>query len=236
MKTAETLGVPDDSTLRGTTGEFDDGYRLPDVKQPKIPDWAGNPDVPRIKKADHGEAQRKGLREFISVCWSHGPFTMFDTETGACFLCLDDNRGLPVQAQYRAAGGTCYVETCAVHGDQITAFGKHGCRECNHTRSPRAQARKERRSTFLKWCDKHGSVEHSVSRGDCLTCFTTSGMPRTGTQRTSSNPERAQARATGATSYMGECETHGRVPHHTIRGKCLTCFNSLGYPRPGPKG
>jgi hypothetical protein len=33
---------------------------------------------------------------------------------------------------------------------------------------------------------------------------------------------------------MDVCPTHGRVPHDTIRGKCLTCFTTLGTPRKRP--
>lgn len=46
------------------------------------------------------------------------------------------------------------------------------------------------------------------------------------------NPFRVDARRSSRQTYVGDCPLHGRGDFHTIRGVCLSCCNTMGYPRP----
>lgn len=76
----------------------------------------------------------------------------------------------------------------------------------------------------------HGETDHHTHNGKCATCFTTAGIQRR--PRTDVNSARAWARREGHYEYLDECLKHGQIKHHVQTGKCLTCFNAMGYPRP----
>jgi hypothetical protein len=76
----------------------------------------------------------------------------------------------------------------------------------------------------------HGETDHHTQNGKCASCFTTAGIRRR--VRADVNPARVEARRSGAYEYLDECPHHGQTKHHVQTGKCLTCFNAMGYPRP----
>lgn len=174
--------------------------------------------------------------EFTGICGKHGE-ALFDTETGACLLCLVDlsGAGLPPLAMYREAGATQYPAPCPDHGAASLHMVQNGlCITCfaEQRGDPvRVRARRAGRSTYDAYCAACGSTtDHHVSSGTCATCTNSAGRPRIAPPQ-KQNPARIEARRLGLTTYQDVCTIHGPHPHHTARGKCLGCFTTLGQPR-----
>ena len=233
---------PDEITLYADDKpeRIPDGYALPTaaVISPASR-FANMHEWPEIKRAAREAALRDHAPEFVAPCGAHGLQSLFDTGTAACLLCLDSHRHLPVMAQYKAAGASCYVGTCPVHGETRQHFGGNGCSKCRDARGrplgrddARGAARSAGASRYIARCAAHGEVEHYTATGHCSSCRTTAGLARsTEPMGRPGDPARIAARRARATTYLAPCDQHGEVPHHTIRGKCLTCYTSLGYPR-----
>lgn len=82
-------------------------------------------------------------------------------------------------------------------------------------------------SGYWTSCSIHGSTPHMMRGLKCAKCFTVVGKPRI------QNEARAAARRKGQAVYPDNCSVHGyQVPFSTGPGKCLTCYNATGYPRP----
>jgi hypothetical protein len=82
-------------------------------------------------------------------------------------------------------------------------------------------------------CGEHGPAALArCSNGKCVLCYDAAGRKRKGRP---GDPIRIAARASGASSYRSTCTVHGETDFHTIRGRCLDCFTSLGYPRKVPR-
>lgn len=97
----------------------------------------------------------------------------------------------------------------------------------------RKTAREARQPTYFAPCPAHGiRVPHYTHNGACAQCYTTDGRLRA-PPRPAASPARVDARRTGSPTYLAACPVHGPgVPHHTQRGLCAQCYNSLGSPRP----
>jgi len=91
-------------------------------------------------------------------------------------------------------------------------------------------ARKMGLKFFPGYCDEHKWCDHHIQSAKCAGCFTVNGARRR--PRTDVNSARAWARREGHYEYLDECLKHGQAKHHVQTGKCLTCFNAMGYPRP----
>lgn len=175
-------------------------------------------------------ARNNLIVEYDNDCPHHG---VTDHCAGKCVICY------PRDAARHRLNAT-FVGNCATcgpgyhslsHGRCLTCYTKAGVRRVG--RSPRAVARASGSTSYLDTCVKHGQTAHGVQSGKCLTCFNSMGLRRPAAPV--GDPLRIAARAAGAASYLSWCSLHGGVPHSTTRGKCLTCFNSLGYPRPGAR-
>lgn len=223
--------------------KYNDGYRLA-VNAAPILRFGRMPPSEMIywedmRREARAQAQRDGLTEFTGPCFYHGDTSMFDAATGACLLCLDANSNLPPAAQYKASMATSYVLDCPKHGPAVHRFGQHGkCQKCFDSlgrarvgNSARAEARNASKPAYRDTCADCGETDFGVASGKCLTCFNTGGMPRSAERGRPGDPVRIAARAAGSTTYLGRCERHGTAEHHTARGKCLLCFNTLGQPR-----
>lgn len=188
--------------------------------------------------------------EFIAICGRHGE-TNYDTHYGHCKLCNLELADRPAKIRARFSGAVIFVDKCEIHGlvdhslgkSTTRTFGKVRCLSCfdMHGRvrslnaNPRRKAaRAARLPTYLDFCfDCAGDRTYSVTHGLCLECFTTAGTRRRQPTTALDGP-RVLARRSEASTYLATCPAHGAVPHSTIRGLCLTCFNSLGGVRRGP--
>lgn len=74
--------------------------------------------------------------------------------------------------------------------------------------------------SYEDYCDAHGVTAFASCTKRCTLCAV-------------ENPRRtrAEARALGMSRFLAECPTHGETDHDVPRGKCLTCFTTLGAPR-----
>ncbi len=97
------------------------------------------------------------------------------------------------------------------------------------------QARELAQSLFFNaywWtCEHHGPTMFHTASGKCSICYKESKRKVT--------PARAAAKVAGEATYMDHCAIHLTVAHSTARGLCLSCYNTLGKPRPkstNPRG
>lgn len=189
------------------------------------------------RRISRQRATDSGHSEFIAKCAHHGRESIFDTATGACLSCLADNAGLPLQARYQAAAGSCYADRCEEHGGYTARFGEVGCSLCKRPETaPRILAQRAGALRYDDICATCGPSLFSTRSGRCVTCFTVAGQSRTATPPAGrpqqvDNP-RAVARRAGDKSYLATCATHGETPHSVAHAKCLRCFNAMGHPRP----
>lgn len=144
----------------------------------------------------------------------------------------------------KGAGVETVYWTCEAHGMTFFSVRKGDCLLCRQPKhrgpkgfAPRVAARDAGETRYQGVCAIHGKAPHSTNLGKCLTCFTASGMKRKlGPDEVTGNPIRAEARRSGAKSYPGACTIHGTTPFGTNTGKCLRCFNAMGYKRPVDRG
>lgn len=155
----------------------------------------------RVPRSDENRAKARRARvwRYEGVCVTHGVVD-FHVGTGKCLTCCNAvgvprasaAKGATPRSMARNAGARVFRATCSIHGevDHYTATGK--CLLCFTTGgalrtngpiaprvySPRADARREGRKTYVAICGHHGEAEHSVHRGECLKCFTTAGLWR----------------------------------------------------------
>jgi hypothetical protein len=215
--------------------DLNDGYRLIGpafvLRNPSEPGCTREDYEARV--AARIDARSRGYTEFLARCRRHGDGAVIDVATGACLLCVHEATLLPVRTRYQAAGGTCWSDLCPEHGVFVARFNEN----CPSCQSPHAGARRQARAhsatTFISDCVVHGTVDHNVKTSLCLSCYTANGDRRSerGPGRPG-DPRRMAAREAGEATYLAECEEHGEVAHHTVRGKCLTCYNTQGIKRP----
>lgn len=182
-------------------------------------------------------AKTSRWKTFLYDCNVHGK-THFSGKRGVCILCHPDRN--PARAAARRAGEQYYSAQCAKHGETdfhvgigrcATCFTATGAERQGQSRSmSRTMARRWGEKTYDAGCRIHGDVPHSVAHGKCLQCFTMGGQPRVG--RPPPLQQRIDARRTHQAAYLDRCEIHGVTLHSTARGKCLTCYNAAGQPRP----
>lgn len=172
-------------------------------------------------------AKNNGILEYRNNCPQHGET---DHCAGRCVICD------PRHAARKRETAT-YVAQCATHGETTFALQTGKCLTCytaagvvRRGKTARAIARAAGARTYRGRCETHGETEFGVQSGKCLTCFNSLGYVRSSAPR--GDPLRTEARRNGEPTYPGWCAVHGAVPHSTSRGKCLTCFNAMGYPRP----
>lgn len=188
-------------------------------------------------------ARYNKLMWFEDYCDKHG-VARFRTATALCLLCHPPGkRGRPLaqdpRARARRDRRRWYIGQCEEHGPVafavrtgkcLTCFTDSGLPRMVVTDDDRLEARRHLEPTYLGVCVEHGTTPFHVSSGKCLTCFTAAGYPRQMGRLT--NPERIAARQAGRRQYLAECAEHGMTDHGTQTGKCLICFNAMGYPRP----
>jgi len=165
--------------------------------------------------------------EYDNKCFKHG---VTDHCAGRCVICEPRHA-----ARHRL--NAVFISDCErcgpgehslAHGRCLTCYTKAGIRRAG--KSPRAEARSAGHTSYLDTCRTHGQTAFGVQSGRCLTCFNSMGLLRPVVPK--GDPLRIAARAAGEPSYLSWCATHGGVPHSTAHGKCLTCFNAMGYRRP----
>lgn len=130
-------------------------------------------------------------------------------------------------------GYTEFNARCASHSYTLFDVATGACLIClneNLNLPDRIRYERAYADAYPAQCEVHGEALHFMASNKCMECFDKVGRRR-GTKGRPGNPVRVAARKSGASSYIATCTIHGDVPHHTIRGKCLKCFNSLGYPR-----
>jgi hypothetical protein len=135
-----------------------------------------------------------------------------------------DYEGGKAQAMAVSEKAVEFYTICSVHGDVEHSPQTGLCWMCRPNQ-PNALERAKLlgASTFVQACPEHGDQPHTVRKPHkCSAC----------TPNRLWDAERTAARHAGRSSYPRDCATHGRVPHNTERGTCLTCFNAKGYPRP----
>jgi hypothetical protein len=208
--------------------------------------------------SDYGKlraiSRHRKLLQFRYVCDDCWTNARHNTKTGKCTNCYPETpTGRPVEegnerATARRQGQKTYLDYCGVH--IVTAFSvAHGkCLTCYNSAgrprlswdtakplqdTPRAAARRARSKVYVGTCETHGEAAFSVSRGQCLTCFTMTGERRTRPIDTAN--ARATARREGRREYLDICDRHGRHVHSVAHGKCLTCFTTSGVARVGPR-
>lgn len=125
--------------------------------------------------------------EFTERCVTHG-ISLFDTETGACLLCLAEPSALPVRLHYHKAYAIAYPFECETHGEGLHDMRTNLCLRCftvagkprtqGNRSAARIKARGSGATSYLATCDIHGLVPHHTVRGKCLTCFNSLGYPR----------------------------------------------------------
>lgn len=169
---------------------------------------------------------------FWWVCKTHGD-TEFSVKHGTCNTCRKSKRSLA-----RAARQKHYLDNCEKHGEALHRVDTANCQQCRDE-NPRGKkptlrsfARRQGQTTYLEVCPVHGVTAYGVLSGKCLTCYNSVGAPRPGPPAPLA--PRALARRQGLKTYMAPCETHGVVPHDVARGKCQTCFTTIGAPRKRP--
>lgn len=125
-----------------------------------------------------------------------------------------------------------FIGYCDRHGEVDHWVKTQQCVECLKLDPSlsRPMARKLGLKFFPGYCDEHKWCDHHIQSAKCAACFTVNGARRR--PRTDVNSARAWARREGHYEYIDECLKHGQVKHHVQTGKCLTCFNAMGYPRP----
>jgi len=126
-----------------------------------------------------------------------------------------------------------YRDYCAAHGETDYSVKTAQCLACHAPpMTERQAARQTGQRTFLGVCETHGQTAFGVQSGKCLTCFNALGYRRAAGDTVRGDPNRIAARHAGSKIYLGRCETCGPTRFSTGPGKCLTCFNAMGYPRP----
>lgn len=98
--------------------------------------------------------------------------------------------------------------------------------------SNRILAREQGARTYAGECVDCGPTGHWTATGRCATCWTSRNEPRARPGYVASTCDaRTQARLDRRATYDADCRLHGHVAHHTARGKCLSCYDTLGKPR-----
>jgi len=94
----------------------------------------------------------------------------------------------------------------------------------------RASARRTGQRHYRDTCDECGPTLHWVKCGRCSVCYAADGMRRDAKRQHISEARRA-AMDLGERAYTDTCLLHGEGSHHTLRGLCLKCYDTLGKPR-----
>lgn len=123
--------------------------------------------------------------------------------------------------QYKAVE---FYTDCPIHGDTEHSPQTGLCWTCRPNQANALErAKLLGHLTFVQTCLEHGDQPHTVRKPHrCVECVPNRLW----------NSERIAARNAFRTSYLHDCVRHGRVPHHTDRGKCLTCYSAKGHLRP----
>lgn len=130
----------------------------------------------------------------------------------------------------RKAYFTFFCDKCASNSWHSVATGR--CGNCHPTPGvSRRQARAARNMTYLGDCRNCGPSAHWTRNGKCTVCFTAQNRERSRPGYTAPCDARDQAKASGSTTYTALCKLHGEQAHHTRRGVCLACYDTLGAPR-----
>ncbi len=161
-----------------------------ETKDLSVPTW-------QIEQQPYGEtgcrraiAANNAMKRYADLCAQHGVTDHF-TSSARCAQCVALDPDI-TRAEARKVGRSTYAAECPTHGrtDHSVAHGR--CLTCFNTAgarrvaesttgsTPRAAARRSGQPTFVETCLTHGSTEHSVAHGKCLSCFTTAGVRRVG--------------------------------------------------------
>ena len=179
-----------------------------------------------------------------SYCGRCGPDSIIDVFTGACMSCpsfMDETKSL----RHRSidAGGDRYMDICPSCGVVGAHYVRNlRCVECflpsgirrkaPHIYTERERARMAALREFDAVCRHHGVVPHDTRTNKCLTCYDRAGRVRGPGKRAVSNTPRSAARRAGEKTYPDFCHKHGDTAHSVKHGRCLECFNMMGYARP----